>query len=74
MAVLVCPGCGGRNPVDAAACAFCQHPLGRVQGRSARLAGWRPGPRAALVLVVLLVIGVLLALASRATPLLPGAP
>jgi hypothetical protein len=73
MAMLVCTGCGGRNPVDAATCAFCQHPLGAVRRRSSRLAGWRPGLRVALLLMLLVLIGVVLVLVSRGTPLLASA-
>lgn len=65
MAMLVCPGCGGRNPGDAATCAFCQHTLGQEHRRSSRLAGrWR-WPRVALVVVLLLLIALALVLAGR---------
>ena len=74
MAALVCPACGGRNPVEAATCAFCQCPVGPVHRPLSRLVGGWPWPRVAFLVLVLLLFGVLLALASRATPLLPGAP
>jgi hypothetical protein len=48
--LVVCAACGGRNPANSLACAFCQHPIGTDHRR--------PLWRTALVLLgaVLLVI------------------
>ena len=69
-----CPGCGGRNPRDALSCDWCHRPF--VQsGKRGLSARWWGALSAAIIGVLLILVGALLVLnASRTTNRAAAAP
>jgi uncharacterized paraquat-inducible protein A len=61
--LIECAGCGGRNPANSVACAFCQHPIGTDRRR--------PLLQTALVLLGALLLVIVLVAVLRPAILIP---